>query len=147
VQPPGARKPQGYEVDLCADCAKVYDDMVAFLGEYARREGSEALITPASSPGGKGSDDAASESRDERTCPLCEHVTPRVSGLQSHVKNEHGITLSEARGEAYVPCPERGCERMFGGVQGMAAHMRTVHNRAVTDDERREARKATPAAA
>lgn len=64
-------------------------------------------------------------------CPVdgCEKVSNSRTGLASHVRHVHGISLAEVIG-APTPylCPD--CPRAFSHRQGLGAHRRSAHGAA-----------------
>ena len=114
IRPPGARKPRAFAPDVCETCAKGFTDLLEFLGEGAR----PAEVEPAASPPSR------------EPCPSCDYLSATHAGLVSHMRDKHETTLAEATGTADIPCQVRGCDRKFSAVQGLAVHMRRVHDRA-----------------
>lgn len=127
LEVPGARA-ASYVLDACEVHAKPLRDLLETLAEYGRRADRKAPLPRAVSAVASKPDQAAAGAASV-TCPVsgCGHATPSEGGMRSHVQNQHGVTLSEARGENGLPCPADGCGRTLGNMQGLSAHLRSSH--------------------
>jgi uncharacterized C2H2 Zn-finger protein len=123
IRRPGARKAVERELDLCPDHAKPYAELVDYLGDNARTASSPP-VPARKAPAPK------VEPATELSCPLCQHVANTPGGLASHVRDNHGVGLGEARAQATgetldYPCPD--CERAFNRSQSLGVHRARKH--------------------
>jgi uncharacterized C2H2 Zn-finger protein len=119
IQQPGG-KPTSYTLDVCEEHGKPLAELVGFLRELGR-----PVAATVGSP------------EDGATCPTCGKELKNRGTLSTHVRQQHGTTLTELTGGAprassadpgassdYV-CPE--CGDTFSSPQGIGVHRSKKH--------------------
>jgi hypothetical protein len=128
----GGARPAPYVIDVCEVHGKPYRDLLAHLAEHGRRSDRK---TPLPRPVGAVTANPP-EASSALACPTCGHVSRTSGGLTTHMRERHGVSLSEARGEAGIPCPVKGCGRSVAAMQGLMAHLRGADHGLPLDEAR-----------
>jgi len=132
VQGPDDGKPRTWEIDLCADEGKPLDDLATMLGEVGRLVDGPRRYAKGATAARQLAHAAqvrTATAAPEWACPVPGggKVPKNRGSLQSHVRNQHGISLAEALGQP-LPYACEACGRKFSHPTGLAAHRRAAHD-------------------
>lgn len=133
------------DVDVCPDCAEVPNAFRQWLDQYGVKPGSDHEKPP--TPKTAAAASASSGSGKSAKPAICYECHPPKeaksrAALRTHVRATHGLTIgvmernAEAAGlipknkrrKPAVPCPK--CEREFDAPQGLANHLKAIHDEA-----------------
>lgn len=109
-----------FELEACVEHAEPLRAAVALLRPYGRKPEGKVPTVRRRRP-----DDTPAAN----TCPICPHVSPSLSALRSHLRDQHDKGLADVgladRNYKCSVCPEDS--GWFDKGQGFSAHIRAFH--------------------
>lgn len=121
-----------FDIEVCPRHAKPLAEAVAALAPHGRKVGTGTPKTPTAAPTRPPRPDQTPGVVD---CPTCGHVSPSLSAMRQHLREEHGKSLADVGlADANHTCPE--CGSAYPNRQGLAAHVRLTHPAAYARQKR-----------